>query len=347
MNFFEKYNLKPMQLVKFVGLALVGIILVLIAFKLIGSTLTPILRNTKLSQAVGLQAPSFSGVADELASGQAGVSFGRDVALDLSVRNIPIPTPTPGPAGDQAEAFEITEYNAQIETRQLAQTCLVITELKVRPDVIFENANEHDQGCNYTFKVEREITPEILAVIESLNPRDLSENTQTIKRLVDDFTSQIEILERKQATIEATLENAISAYDEITALATQVRDVESLARIIESKINIIERLTQERIYVSEQLDRLSRAKTEQLDRLEYTYFYVNVIENKYIDGEQLKDSWKAALRGFVRDINQIVQDISINLLTLLLLILQYVIYFFILLVVAKYGWKLTQYIWKK
>ncbi len=70
------------------------------------------------------------------------------------------------------------------------------------------------------------------------------------------------------------------------------------------------------------MERINRSKAEQLDRLEYTYFNVRVVENKFIDGQNLKESWKVAVKSFVRDINTVAQDITINLVSLLFLILQ-------------------------
>ena len=133
----------------------------------------------------------------------------------------------------------------------------------------------------------------------------------------------------------------------MTALATRVQDVESLAKILDSKINIIERLTQERININAQLERLERSKAEQLDRLEYTYFSVNIFETKFVDGEALLDSWKESIKGFVRDVNSIAQDVTVNLVTLILRVLQLSLYLLIVLVVVKYGWKLVKYIWQK
>ncbi|MBU1445963.1 hypothetical protein KKD70_01730 [Patescibacteria group bacterium] len=259
----------------------------------------------------------------------------------------PMPTREDIISGDDAEDFEVTQYNASIETRHLEETCAKITELKPLDYVIFENSNEYDHGCNYTFKVNRDKAAEILAVIQELDPKDLSEYTQTIKRRVENLISEVEILENKMAVIDSTLAEAISAYDEITTLATRVQDVESLTKIITSKLQIIERLTQERINISERLDRLAKSKADQLDRLEYTYFNVSIYENKFVDGEELKDSWKSAIKAFVRDINVLAQDITINLAFLLLLAIQYSLYAVILLLLAKYGWKVGKSIWKK
>lgn len=265
----------------------------------------------------------------------------------LSARNVmPVPQ-VPGTTGNTAEEFEVTDYNAQIETRDLEETCGAITDLKALSYVIFENSNSYDRGCGYTFKVEKARVGEILAKIEALDPKTLSENTYTIKRQVDDFTSQEEILKNKLESIDQTLAGATTAYDEITRLASRTQDVATLAKIIDSKIQVIERLTQERIAVSEQLDRLARAKSEQLDRLEYTYFSVNVSENKYIDTQDLKDSWKATLRQFVQTLNRIAQDITVNLVVFLFFVLQVAIYLAVVLLVAKYGWKWARKIWKK
>jgi hypothetical protein len=108
---------------------------------------------------------------------------------------------------------------------------------------------------------------------------------------------------------------------------------------------MIERLTQEKIRIDEQLDRLTRGKAEQLDRLEYTYFYVSVYENKYVDTKGLGDSWKQAVREFVYKLNQMLQDLTIGLVLFLLFIVQWLIYAVIALVIAKYGWRFVRAFW--
>ena len=187
----------------------------------------------------------------------------------------------------------------------------------------------------------------MLAAIEALDPRDLSESIFTIKRQIDDFTSEEDILTRKLISIDETLRSAVKAYDDVTLLATRAQNVESLAKIIDSRLSLIERLTQERVNINAQLERLSRAKEQQLDRLVYTYFSVNVYENKFFDGEDIKDSWKQAVREFVQTVNESLQGITVNLVALLFLALQFAIYALLILIFAKYGWRLVKYIWEK
>ena len=350
MQFPRDFNLKPVNILKIAGLAFVAVIVIALAFRLIGSSLSSLFPKTSISKLALQSAPAFD--TDEMYSGAGESVYSKGGgAVGLSIRNATSPSVSPAPdgltTGDNAEEFEVTRYSANIETRHLEDTCDKVAALKSRDDVIFENADNYEKSCNYSFKVRRESVAEILAVIEELDPKELNENTYTIKRLIDDYTSEVEILEKKMSSIEETLANAVAAYDDITKLATKTQDVESLAKIIDSKINIIEKLTQARIEVNAQLDRLGRAKAEQLDRLDYIYFNVYILEDKFIDGQNLKDSWKAAIKSFVRDFNKVVQNITVNLVTLLFLILQYLIYIFLVLIIAKYGWRLGKRIWKK
>ncbi|MFH1047494.1 MAG: hypothetical protein V1738_04280 [Patescibacteria group bacterium] len=347
MDFLNK--IKWGNVLKVAGLALVGVVVITVAFRLVGSTLFGssnygLRESASVSMAPGL---GYGGSAD--VKGYEAYDEGQS----LSIRNVtgepssimPVePDVTPG---NDAEAFEVTSYGASIETRDLERTCGTVADLKSRDYVIFENANDYDRGCSFTFKVRHDNVEEILAIILDLNPKDFSENTYTIKNSIEDYTSEEQILIKKLETIDATLDKATSAYDDLTSLATRVQDVESLANIINSKINIVERLTQERININAQLERLQRAKADQLDRLEYTYFNVSVFENKFVDWENLKDSWKNAVQNFVWDINNIVQGVSVQLVTLMLRIMQIALYLVIVLVVVKYGWKLAKYIWHR
>ncbi len=342
----SKLDLKPMNVLKLSGLALIVLVFLAFLFRLLSPSIPSFLNRSE--EAVSSVGMASYGYDVDMRSGKMAPDAYTAGMPQLSVRNVtsPVPPMSGGVAGNQAEAFETKEYNGTIETRDLNATCGTIAGLKARTYVIFEQANQSDHNCAYTFKVERARLEEILAIVKGLEPKDLSENTQTIKRTIDDFTSEVEILEKKKATIEKTLDDATRAYEEITTLATRSQDVASLARIIESKLQIIERLTQERINVNEQLDRLTRGKAEQLDRLEYTYFNLSVYENRFVDGESLKDSWKGAVREFVQDLNRVAQDLTVGLVALFFFAIQWIIYFFIVLIIAKYVWKFAKAIWK-
>ncbi len=346
MEFFRSLDPRKQKLLK-VGAVIVVGILVLSAFT---RTTMPSYRGYGNFTVGSMVAPSPSGIAYDYAveSSMAPVAYGKGGGISLSARNVmPIVPSYGGTTGDDAEAFEITDYNATIETNNLEETCGAITDLKAKTYVIFENSSSYDRGCNHVFKVKHENVSEVLAIIKDLDPRELSENIQTIKEQISDFTSQTEILQKKLAAIDQTLKSALEAYDEITVIATRSQDAGSLAKIIDSKIGIIERLTQERININTQLDYLAKAKGDQLDRLDYTYFRINVYENKYVDGKNIADSWKNALRQFVTNTNQTLQQITIGLIAFVLVAIQYIVYILILLIIAKYGWRFVRGFWNK
>lgn len=276
-------------------------------------------------------------------------------AITLSTNNVmgvvtssiyPIPTDE-HVSGSNLEDFEVTDYSAQFEVQNKTATCGKILNLKGLEYVVFETANEYDRGCSYVFKVEHAHVQEVLAILEQLNPKSLSENTYTIKKQIDDFTSQEEILTNKLDSIDDTLRQAIAAYDGITQLATNTQNADALAKVIDSKVGVIERLTQQRIDLTAQLERLARGKAEQIDRLVYTFFTVNVYESKFVDWQDLGDSWKRSIQEFVANCNQALQGVTVGLLSFLLMIVQFVLYVFIVVLVAKFVWKAVRYIWKQ
>lgn len=336
----------PKALLKVGGVVVLLLIVLPLATNMFNNTV----RSLGLNSGMRLTAPSM--MMGGTGGSDGGMMYDEELAegsmMKMGIANQAMPPRDPGYAsGDDAEDYEITEYNANIRTNDKDPACTDIADLKALDYVIFENANEYDEGCSYTFKTDLEHKEEVLAVIEALDPYSLSENTYTIKRNVDYVTSEKEILEGKLASIVATLEEALSAYDEISRIATSTRDAESLASIIDSKVRLIERLTQERININEQLSRIERNLQQQMERLDYTYFYVSVYEDKYINLKDIKDSWKNAVQMFVYDANELMQSITIGVIGFILMLVQYVLYFFVLLYVAKFCWKHAKAAWTK
>ncbi|MBU1557776.1 hypothetical protein KKC45_02335, partial [Patescibacteria group bacterium] len=245
------------------------------------------------------------------------------------------------------EDFEVTEYSSTIKTAKFESTCDKVEGLKALEYVIFTSSNKNERNCNYTFKVKNENADEILEVIKGLKPETLNANKYTLKNVIDDYTSEIDIQTKKLESIEKTLTDAQEAYDDVTVMATRNQDVESLAKIIDSKIQLIERLTKERIDTKEKIDRLNRTKTEQTDRINYTMFSVGIYDVVILDVKQIKDSWIYELKRFVQEFNGMIQSITVGLATYLLKLIQIVIYLLIALFVVKYGWRFTRYIWRK
>ena len=345
----EKINLKAKPVLKIAGLAILAMIVVYVAFVFLGSVFGSFSGGSKSSHGYSdnaLYSSKSPAPAMSMSSGFGGM-------LGLSTRNADYSASSESynngnmSTGSDAEKFELTEYSAQIETKQLDNACAAVSGLKAREEVIFESAREYSDGCSYSFKVTKDKANDILALLKGMNPKELTGNTYTIQGQVSDYTSRIDILQSKLASIDDTLGKAVTSYNEVAEIATKANDVESLAKVIDSKINTIERLTQERIDINAQLDLIQRGKAQQVDRLDYTYFSVNIADGSFVDWQALNDSWNYAIKSSVNKINEIVQNISVNLVGFVFSLFQYVIYALILLVAAKYVWKLGRYIWNK
>ncbi|MBX9765272.1 hypothetical protein K2X83_01380 [Patescibacteria group bacterium] len=372
MNPFDallaKFNINLSDRTKTAIIIVVGLLVAFLAFGFLKSSFESFMYRGGVGMGGGLPglgAPSMPGpmpmwqggsnsymMSEPAVADYAVVESGKGMALGMpmfSARNAEsIYPPRPGGStGNTAEAYEVSDYSASIETTDLKNTCAEIAALKSKKEVIFESASESETNCFYSFKVEHASVEAVLDALKSLNPRDLSENTYTIKQQLDDFTSETDILKKKLESIESTLTKALASYDEVARLAAQTSDAEALASIINSKVMTIERLTQERISINQQLEYLARAKEQAADRLNYAFFNVSVYKNEYVDGKALGDSWKAAVQQFFNDANRAVQGITILLLSLALWALQYVLYFLLLVVIVKYGWKFAVAIWKK
>lgn len=332
MEFLSTYKLNGKR-----GLIIIAVlVLSLVVLSLLGNTL----KQGGMGMSEMDSKTSFGSVPN------APLYYDND-GYELSARNV-MPNTMPrndGYTSGDSEAFEVKNYTAQIETDDLRGDCDTIAALKTRSEVIFENTSTYERGCNFTFKVAKAYIDSVLSVLESLDPKELSENVYTIKGEVDDYTSEIDILTTKLASLNQAYTEALAAYASITDLATRNGDVENLTKLIESKLTLIERLTQSRIQVAADLERMGRAKADSLDRLAYTHFSVSVTERVYIDGQAIRDSWRYAIESAIRDANTLIQDATVGLAIFIIMVLKFALYALIVLVVVRFGWGFTRKMW--
>jgi len=336
MSFIKNFDWSLKSIAKVVGLVLLGVVVLTIVIALISFSFRTVFQTASFEKPYAM----------DYGRGGAMVEMAAEPMMARSKIGIP-PIPEPGfSTGDDAEEYEVKTYSATVKTRKLEETCAKVAALKSREEVIFETANQNDDSCYYKFKVKKEHTEEILEVIKSLKPEDMNENISTIKGTVEFYDKQLEILEKKLVSIEDTLEKAQIAYDEVATLATRKQDVESLAMIIDNKLKLIEKLTNERMNIKQQIDRYNQNKADQLDRLNYSFFSINIYKDLIFDWKEIKDSWKYELKAFVRNFNDVIQGISVNLVTYMIRFVQVAIYFFISVFLLKFVWVATKKIWK-
>lgn len=304
------------------------------------------------SSSVVSNMPTFStapAISDSFAGGEMAISgvAGRDVKAGNTGIIAPVPPQPTVPAGDNAEDYDVTTYSANIETPALKDSCGKIAALKSRKDIIFQSSDENDRACNYTFKATKASTQEVLDLLKGMDPKILNQNVYTIKQVLENYASQEDILKQKEAAVQDTLKSATADYDALAQLARSAKDTESLTKIMNSKIDLIQRLTSESISNNAQLEQLSRAKAEQADQLVYTNFNVSITENTYFNGRDLKDSWDNAVKATLAQLNGILQGLTLGLVAGVLLVIQYGVYAVLLLFVAKYGWRFAKKVWRE
>lgn len=333
MSIFKDFDWSFKSIAKIIGMVILAIIALVLVIALISFSFRTVFQSTRYDER-----PYYEK--------SIGLDYTRESVPQLSSSISLPPIPEPGGTGSDAEEFEVKTYSATIKSNKLKQTCKVISDLKSFDYVIFEDADQNDDNCYFRFKVEKGHTNEILAIIESLKPENLNENIRTIKGSIEFYDKQLEILEKKLASIEETLENARSDYDKLSDLATKEQDVESLATIINNKLNLIERQTNNRQNIESQIDRYNQNKADQLDRLKFSFFNVNVFKDIIFDWKEIKDSWKFEIKAFVRNVNDMLQAVSINLVTYMIRFIQVAIYFFISVLLIKFAWVATRRIWR-
>jgi hypothetical protein len=330
----ERLNAIPKgKLIRYALLALVAVAVILTLLAYVSS-----------SRIVGYDT---LGIAPSMPSSgySKGYAMNEGVAMDAAMERAdydsmiaPVPEPIGGSIGDDAEEYESLSYSATVKSADHTTVCDTIESWKPLPYVVFEYASRGDSGCRYTFKVERDQAAAMLDEVEALEPSDLTQNTETLKRQVVEYDSQLAILLKREEHLKSTLQQAVAAYDEVTTLATRVEDAEVLSTIIRNRINDIKRLTDEQITLSRQIDSVVRRSAELQDRIEYVSFSLYVQKYEILDGDRIKDRWVLALQKFVSSVNETIVALTLGLITNLLNLLVVVVYVAIVVTVAVMGW---------
>ena len=340
MNFLKNFDWSAKSIAKVLGVVLLGIVALAIGVSLISFAFRTVTNISQIRNDYGVSDGGY-------ATGEAMAPsyYAKDMAVS-EIGYMPPIAPPNFSTGNNAEKYEVKTYSGTIKTRKLDKTCEAISVLKIKKYVIFETSNKNEDACYYRFKVSKDKTDEIVKVIEGLKPETLNINVQSIKSQIEGMEDEMDILKKQLASVEETLTGAQSAYDEISKLATRQQDADTLAKIIDSKLSLIERLTTQKLDIKSQIDRYDQSKADQLDQLNYTFFDINVYKDLILDWKNIKDSWKAETKIMVTNINSVFESVTLNLVTYLVRFAQVVLYLFISVLLLKFVWMGVKRIWK-
>lgn len=268
----------------------------------------------------------------------------------MSAPGMMMAPPMPSINGSRnAELYQREGYSASYETRKFKETCTAIEELKPLSYVLFDSANSAERYCAYSFRVEKDKTEEVVAKLKALNPKDWNVSIDSVAQGIENTGDRVDILKRRLASIDETLNEAEAAFARLSALATQNARVTDLTNIITQKLSMVERLTNEKLSLEEQIRQYSGGKDDQIEETTYSHFSVSVSKWSAIDWQSLKDSWKYKIQSTLRDISDTLASILLTIPALVLTFIWYGLVFGLsilgLTVFLKFMMKFVMKIW--
>ena len=284
------------------------------------------------------------GVGSESNSASYASKIYSDYDNRYSVRATP---QMPTVATKKAEDFELTSYQAQVESRDVESDCQTIQNLKSDEAIIFTSANTSKDSCSFSFKTEKTKEQSAVSVIKALNPKSFTQNVATIEDRLISYDRRKEILEHELTVIQKILDDAITSYEALSKLAITTGSVTNLRQAIYDKVEIIERLTQKKLTIEQDLRQLGDSTSSSKEEIQYVQFSVSVYKNTFVDKEALASSWKYEIKQFINEMNKSLQTITIGLITFIFTLGTYILYLLIIVVVIKYLKRVLVYIWKK
>lgn len=336
MNFLTNFDWSAKSIAKVFGLFVAGVV----ALSLVVALVAFAFRLIVQPMGVGVSSMrNFGGGAPEAAMMAQSDMYAKTTS------NILPPVPGQDTVSEDAESYEITDYSLSYRPHSKTHTCDAITALKSREEIVFEESRSDERSCYFRFRVKTKSVDEVLAILQDLNPDDTSKSVYSIQKTVEGLTDELKIQEEKLTQTEVALTDAQKSYDELTRLATRANDVESLTKLIDLKLNTINRLSQEKLAISQAIDQVKKNRADQLLRLEYTNFNINVYENRLADWKNLTDSWIVAVQQFVTDLNTLIQELTIGLVTWIVRAGLGFVYLMIAIGLARLAWIVGKRVW--
>ena len=250
-------------------------------------------------------------------------------------------------SGNDLEDFEIKRNNTTIKEANIESTCKDFMNLKSKKEIIFERSSQNTNNCSFSFKTPKEKETEITDMIKNYNIENSNTSIQTIKASSDNKRNELDELNKKIDSDAKLSQKTVNNYDEILEMAKKEMNIETIAKVTQDKLNFITKMHKEKMNLIRNIDRLTRQKNDQSDNLRYSYFSIYVYKDKIIDLDLIKSEWRNEIKTFINDINQFLQDISLNFMIFLLKLIQVALYAFSSVFALKISWKVVYFIWKK
>jgi len=310
--------------------------------------------NTSSYSKQGFIASDYDGgYSNEMAMEESMVmapSMGRamlDGAADTAYYPEPVP-PVPAPDGYTSglERYETTSYNLSARSRDFDSLCDSLSTLKNEGAIHFKHLNTGLNHCDARFFVEEDRVASVLAQFENERSVQINRNTQSVTRHKEQIESQANIVRQQLASVERTLAEAEEAYDEIVAFARTNKDSETLNSAITNKLRQIDQLTSRKISLTSQLSNYAQQAADLNERLNVVEFYANFSRSNPVNVGENERRWEQAWEDLRDQFTETLIGVSVFFGIFILYVLQYGLYLLVLVVIARFAWKLVRNIWR-
>jgi len=234
-----------------------------------------------------------------------------------------------------SSVFEIKSYEIRYKTDDTLSLQNRIKELKKRDFVLFDSYNESKQSSKYVIKVKRDNFKEVLEFLKKLSPTKIHLFVENIKKSVDSTIDREKLLTNKLLKIEKILNDASDSYTSLLKLAKEQNNIESLTKLIDLKINTLNRLSKEKNTILEQINHIKKNRKELFDKVNFVIFTIYIDEFLYFDTKELKNSWQYEVKDLVFTVNALAQNLTISLLTFSVKVIEFLVYFILVLLLLK------------
>ncbi|MEA3492725.1 MAG: hypothetical protein U9R27_12615 [Campylobacterota bacterium] len=231
--------------------------------------------------------------------------------------------------------FEIKHYKVTYESSETETLQKQIKTLKEKDYILFDKYSESRDKSTYTLKVKREKSGEVLEFLEKLSPKSVHLDVENIKKTIDSSINQEQLLEDKLKKLETILTDATQSYSSLLLLAKEKNNVDALTKLVDLKINTLNRLSSERNIILSQIHDIKKNKKDLFDSLNYVIFTITIKEFLYIDMQRLKDSWRYDFKALIENFNSLGQSLTTTLVSFIIKLLEFFIYFVLMLFILK------------
>lgn len=244
------------------------------------------------------------------------------------------------------EDYETTDYNVSGRLSDLSSACSVLGTLKARDDVHFKRLSQNKNNCSAYFFVEEASTADVVTQLGSIKGVDISSLTESVTRRRTEIKNQTTIVQEQLNSVERTLDEAKVQYDYIAEVARESTDAAALTEAIRDKLQIIDDLTERRIMLTSQLQQLNQQGVDLEERIGMVAFNVSLTRTFVVDSDRFTREWEAAWRELRDQFTSVLIGVTAYLGIFLLWVVQLTVYGLILVVLARFLWKLVRKIWQ-